>query len=180
MSIKLKKGHAALFAMILALGAAVFINWYYTSPQKAEKAENVTVTQREKANIGDAEYVGATAVSQENESFAKYTVERQAAHDKAKETLQQIISSEDSSQAAAQQAAESLEALTTAIKRESDLETLINAKTGCENIVIIDGGDVRVITAKGTLTDSVTMQIKELILSQGDFSPEKITIFEMK
>lgn len=180
MSIKIKKGHAALFAMILALGAAVFINWYYTSPKAETKISEVTSSSQQKANLGDAEYVGATAVSQQEESFAKYTVERQTAHDKAKETLQQVISSENSSQTAIDDASKALEELSTAIKRESDLETLISAKTGSENIVIIDGGNIKVITAKGTLTDSVTMQIKELILSQGDFSPEKISILELK
>lgn len=180
MSIKLKKGHAALLAMILALGAAVFINWYYTSPKAETKISETKHSTQEKANLGDAELVGATAVSQQDETFAKYTVERQNAHDKAKETLQQVIDNEKSSPAAVAEATESLKQLSTAIKRESDLETLINAKTGSENIVIIDGGDIKVITAKGTLTDSVTMQIKELILSQGDFSPEKISIFELK
>lgn len=179
MSIKIKKGHAALLAMILALGAAVFINWYYTSP-KAETKISETTSVQQKANLGDAEYVGATAVSQQDESFAKYTVERQTAHDKAKETLQQVISDKNSSQTAVENASKALEELSAAIKRESDLETLISAKTGNENIVIIDGGDIKVITEKGALNDTVTMQIKELILSEGDFLPEKISIFELK
>lgn len=180
MSIKIKKGYAALFTMVLALGAAVFINWYYTSPKADTKISEATTASHEKANLGDAEYVGATAVSQQNETFAKYSVERQAAHDKAKETLQQVINSKEASQAAIEDATESLEELSNTIKRESDLETLINAKTGSENIVIIDGGDIKVITAKDTLSDTVTMQIKELILSQGDFKPEKISILELK
>ncbi len=180
MSIKIKKGHAALLAMVLALGAAVFINWYYTSPKAETKVNQVDTTSRQSANLGDAELVGATAVSQQDESFAKYTVERQAAHDKAKETLQQVIKDSNASQTAVANASKSLEELSESIKRENDLETLINAKTGSENIVIIDGRDVKVITAKGTLTDNVTMQIKELILSLGDFTPEKISIFELK
>lgn len=180
MSIKIKKGYAALFTMILALGAAVFINWYYTSPKAQSQISDASTTIQEKANLGDAEYVGATTASQESESFAKYSVERQSAHDKAKETLQQVIENKNASQAAIDEATKALEELSTTIKRESDLETLIEAKTGSENIVIIDSGEIKVITAKDTLTDTVTMQIKELILSQGDFSPEKITIFELK
>ena len=180
MSIKIKKGYAALFAMVLALGAAVFINWYYTSPKAETKVQPTSAAGQSEGNLGDAALVGATAADESGESFAKYTVERQAAHDKARETLQQVISSADSTSAAVDEATRALEALSTAIKRESDLETLISAKTGSENIVIIDGGDVKVITAKDSLNDTVTMQIKELILSQGDFSPEKISIIEMK
>lgn len=180
MSIKIKKGYAALFTMVLALGAAVFINWYYTSPKSDSQISDVTSSVQEKANLGDAEYVGATAVSQQNESFAKYSVERQTAHDKAKEVLQQVIDNKESSQAAVDDAVKSLEELSNNIKRESDLETLIEAKTGSENIVIIDSGEIKVITAPGTLSDNVTMQIKELILGDGTFSPEKISIFELK
>lgn len=180
MSIKIKKGQAALFAMILALGAAVFINWYYTAPKTEKKSEPVTSAAQQKDNLGDAAYVGATAVSGQAESFAKYDVERQSAHDKAKETLQQVIDNSNSSAAAVDEAVKGLEALSTAIKRESDLETLISAKTGNDNIVIIDGDDIKVITAKGTLSDTVTMQIKDLILNQGDFLPEKISIMELK
>lgn len=180
MSIKIKKGQAALFAMILALGAAVFINWYYTSPKAEKKIQSTSSVSQSDGNLGDAALVGATAADESEESFAKYTVERQAAHDKARETLQQVISSVDSSPTAVDEASKALEKLSSAIKRECDLETLISAKTGSESIVIIDGGDVKVITAKGSLNDTVTMQIKELILSQGDFSPEKISIFELK
>lgn len=180
MSIKIRKGQAALLAMILALGAAVFINWYYTSPKAETKISETSTSAQKKANLGDAEYVGATAVSQQDEAFAEYTVERQTAHDKARETLQQVISDSSSSPAAVEEASKALEELSTAIKRESDLETLISAKTGSDSIVIIDGGDIKVITAKGALNDTVTMQIKELILSEGDFLPEKISIFEVK
>ena len=45
--------------------------------------------------------------------------------------------------------------------------------------MIIDSGSVKVVVEQGKLTDNVTMQIKELVLNQGKFSPENITIFEL-
>ena len=46
--------------------------------------------------------------------------------------------------------------------------------------MIIDGSNVKAVVEKGTLNDTVTMQIKELILNGGEFLPENITIFELK
>lgn len=181
MSVKIKKKHTALAAMILALGAAVFINWYYTKPQAKTTVDNVTTTASEKAdNLGDAQYVAATATKESDEEFAEFELERQNAHDKAAEALNDIIKDSSSSETAVSQATASLEKLSNTIKRESDLETLISAKTGSDCVVIIDGSNVKAVVEKGTLNDTVTMQIKELILNGGEFLPENITIFELK
>ena len=106
-------------------------------------------------------------------------MERKSAHDSAEESLNKVIKDQSSSQAAVAKASEALEELSRDIKREADLETLIKAKTGGECIVIIDSGSVKVVVEQGKLTDNVTMQIKELVLNQGKFSPENITIFEL-
>lgn len=181
MSIKFRKGQAAVFAMVLALGAAVFINWYYTSPQKAPSQETVTTASSEKKqNLGDAQYVSATAADEAVETFAQFSVERENAHAKAQESLEKIIKDPSSSEEAVKDAAKSLEELSSSIKRENDLETLINAKIGGKCIVIISDNTIKVVTQPGSLSDTITMQIKELILNQGGFSPENISIFEMK
>lgn len=177
MSVKIRKKQVALAAMVMALGAAIFINWYYTEPQQVETGEeNPTSVTHQDENLGDAQLVGATA--NENE-FAQFEIERKAAHDEAAETLNDIIKDSSSSSQAVEKASEDLALLSEAIKRESDLETLIKAKTGGDCVVIIDGDDVKVVTEKNVLTDAVTMQIKDLILNQGKFTPENIYIFEI-
>ncbi len=181
MSIKLKKGQLAAAAMALALSAAVFINWYYTSPQKAQQEEPVTTSAAEKKqNLGDAQYVSATAADEAVETFAQFSVERENAHAKAQESLEKVIKDPSSDEEAVKDAAKSLEELSASIKRENDLETLIDAKIGGKCIVIISDNAIKVVTQPGTLTDTAAMQIKELILNQGGFSPENINIFEMK
>lgn len=180
MSIKIKKKQVALSAMLLALGAAVFINWYYTKPQVKSASDEITTgASQQNENLGDAEYVAATAAQKSKDDFAKFSVERKSAHDSAEESLNKVIKDQSSSQAAIAKASEALEELSRDIKREADLETLIKAKTGGECIVIIDSGSVKVVVEQGKLTDNVTMQIKELVLNQGKFSPENITIFEL-
>ncbi|MBQ7596212.1 MAG: SpoIIIAH-like family protein [Clostridia bacterium] len=180
MSIKLKKGKIAVVAMVLALGSAVFINWYYTSPQKAPEQEAATsVSSQERQNLGDAQYVSATTAKDAVETFAQFSVERENAHAKAQESLEKIIKDPSSDKEAVKDATKSLEDLSQSIKRENDLETLINAKTGGKCIVIISDNTIKVVTQPGSLSDTVTMQIKELIMNQGGFQPENINIFEM-
>ncbi len=177
MSVKLKKKQISMVAMVLALGAAIFINWYYTKPQVNQSSEVSSSTSASQENLGDAQYVGATASSEDE--FSTFRLERQTSHDKAKETLNDIIKDEASNETAVNEASKALEELSNSIKRESDLETLIKAKTGSKCVVIIDDDTVKVVVEKGVLTDAITMQIKDLILNQGDFSPENITIFEL-
>lgn len=45
--------------------------------------------------------------------------------------------------------------------------------------MIINNGTVEVIVAKGTLNDTVILQIKEIVLKQTGFSAENITIVEL-
>ncbi len=177
MSVKIRKKQVALAAMVMALGAAIFINWYYTKPQAQPTGDETTTSvSQQSENLGDAQYVAATA---NDDEFATFRLERQTAHDKAEETLNKVIKDPSSSQAAVSEATDALKQLSDSIKRESDLETLIKAKTGSACVVIIDSGEVKVVVENGTLTDGITMQIKDLVLNQGKFNPENITIFEL-
>ena len=176
MSVKIRKKQVTLAAMVMALAAAIFINWYYTKPQVQTTGEEVsTSVSQENQNLGDAQYVAATA----DDEFATFRIERKTAHDQSEETLNKVIKDPSSSDAAVAQASEALAKLSDAIKRENDLETLIKAKIGSACVVIIDADSVKIVVEKGVLTDAVTMQIKDLVLNQGNFSPENITIFEL-
>lgn len=177
MSVKIRKKQIALTAMVMALGAAIFINWYYTKPQIQSTGEDVsTSVSQDNQNLGDARYVAAPA---NDDEFAAFRLERKTAHDKAEETLNKVIKDPSSSESAVAEASQALVRLSDSIKRETDLETLIKSKTGGSCVVIIDSGDIKVVVEKGLLTDAVTMQIKDMVLNHGNFSPENITIFEI-
>ena len=177
MSVKIRKKQVTLAAMVMALGAAIFINWYYTKPQVQPTGDETTTTASQQSeNLGDAQLVAAEV---KDDEFASFRLERKKAHDEAEETLNAVIKDPSASKAAVDEATNALTQLSDSIKRESDLETLIKAKTGSSCVVIIDSGEVRVVVQKGVLTDGVTMQIKDLVLNQGKFTPENITIFEL-
>ena len=174
-------------ALVLALGSAVFINWYYNRPsvKSANTRPSVEEVENTGGNLGDAKLVNSSGVSESAASgksgdyFASAKLRRSSAHDEAAEILNKVIKDSSSDPAAVKEAADALKALSNVVKLEGDIESLIKAKTGSECVVIINNGTVEVIVAKGTLNDTVILQIKEIVLKQTGFSAENITIVEL-
>lgn len=174
-------------ALVLALGSAVFINWYYNRPsvKNANTRPSVEEVENTGGNLGDAKLVNSSGVSESAASgksgdyFASAKLRKSSAHDEAAEILNKVIKDSSSDSAAVKEATDALKALSNAVKLEGDIESLIKAKTGSECVVIINNGTVEVIVAKGTLNDTVILQIKEIVLKQTGFSAENITIVEL-
>lgn len=175
----IKKKQLVSIALVLTLGTAVFVNWYFARPGvKSVIDTSKTTVNRQVENLGDAQYVSATTAS--SETMAGFKVKREAAHDEAKETLNSVIKDAKSDSEAAEEAGEALAELSKAIKNEADLENLITAKISSDCVVIIDGDVCQVIVGKGVLTDNISLQIKDLVIKQADIPSKNITIVELK
>ena len=83
-------------------------------------------------------YDDASAQAQASEYFAGAKLRRQTAHDEAAKAYGDIIKNSSSSSEAVKAAESALKELTDALTKESDIENLIAAKVGCENLVIIN------------------------------------------
>ena len=174
----LKKRQLVTSALVLALGAAVFVNWYYTKPH----ADVVTAQSGESAtqaaeNLGDAQYVISDR-SEKSDPFAAARLKREKAYSEAKETLQQTITDSAASQAAVAQASDALAQLTKRTTTEADLETLIEAKTGLENLVILGEDSAEVLLPEQAQESALMLQISVLVVQKTGFSADRITIIE--
>lgn len=190
-----KKRQVLMAALVVALGAAVFVNWYYTKQPQATQtnspvSSSQTGTEVQEAetagNLGDAQFVSGTLPSSENaeteepEYFVQAKLDRTVAHDKAKETLQETIDSSTADAESKAAASKALEELSSNIKKETDTENLIKAKISSGCVVVIDDGKAQVIVEKGKLNDTTVLQIKEIVIQQTGFTVENITIIEAK
>lgn len=184
----IRKRQILLSALVLALGAAVFINWYYTRPDKIPSGSDSGISEQEadeNINLGDAKYVISTDVSvedttmTEDEYFSQAKRKRREAHDEAAEVLNDIIKDSSSSPDSVETASQKLEALADAIADESDMENLINAKLGCKCLAIINDDKTEIIVENGALNSSSAVQIKEIAVRFGDVDADKITISEL-
>ena len=74
---------------------------------------------------------------------------------------------------------EQLQALADSIKKQSEIENLISAKTGGKALVTI-GDTVEVILEAGTLNETTATQVKEVVLNKTDVRADQIMIVEAK
>lgn len=188
----IKKRQLLLATLVLALAAAVFVNWYYTRPDaEAAGAPSPSAagpqTKRE-ANLGDARYVVSNGAKLEESSsrakaseyFAEAKTRRKAARDEAEEAYGKIIKDKTSSPEAIAKACESLDKLIKDSALECDVENLITAKAGRENLVILNGENAEIIVENGSLDEVSAVRIKEIVVKHTDRPAENINIIEME
>ncbi len=184
----IKKRQLVLATLVLALSAAVFINWYYTRPEIEQASGTAAVTDVSASptdsldtdgNLGEAHYVNTDTTESKEEYFANIEIRRSKAHDEALETLEKIIKDSNSSKSAVEEASSQLNKLSASIKLESDIEALIAAKLGLDSVVIVNGEKCEVVVENGKLDSTGVLQIKELSTKQTNFPAENITIIEL-
>ncbi len=183
MNVIIKKRQIIMSALVLALGSAVFVNWYFTKPQ-SEAAQSKADETKSYSVLGEAQYVSsaetAAVNSAGNDSLADQRLIRDKAHDDAFDKLNTVIGDVSAAKAAVDSAAEQLSQLTNSIKLEADLEALISAKCGFGCVAVINGESAQIICEKGKLNSTSILQIKETVIQHTGMTAENIIIFEEK
>lgn len=181
---KFQKRHIVLAALVLALGAAVFINWQF-SDSDSSLAKEVS------KELGAATYVNADTSSSDqlaevsrqttaaDEYFAKAVVEREQAYDSAIETAKETLTLADSSEEAKTLAVEQLNKLENELVIQSNIESMMKAKGFSACHCMITGDACSVAVLKSELVDDSPLIIKDIVLSQMDIDFNSITIIEV-
>lgn len=175
--------------LIVALGAAVAVNWYYTNNPELSDNSKIT-TEAVSGNLGDSLYVGGTTAAEpattdygsnsSNDYFAQAKLKRQQSHDEIIDNIEEIIESDDIDSDTKKNITLMLTDFRSDIKAETDTENLISAKVGGECLVIINDGNCQVILEENTLNDLLILQITEIIEKNTEISSENLTIIEIK
>ena len=95
MSATIKRKHLVLTGLVIALGTAMFVNWYYTKPEAKSVSKAADETTTVSANLGDAMYVNGTAAAAESDWLSEAKLKRTSAHDEAKSALEDVINSSE-------------------------------------------------------------------------------------
>ncbi|MCL2494621.1 MAG: SpoIIIAH-like family protein [Oscillospiraceae bacterium] len=179
----LQKRQLVLATLVLALGAAVFVNWYYSNPSVAADAQTmapVQVTASEDEHLGDSLYVHNPYGASAGEYFAGAKLRRGVAHDEAKEVLGAVFNDTRADTKAVADAGKALQTLANAIKLEADCEALITAKTGVDCIVTIGERSVEAVLGGPPIDGATAMQVKEILLQKTGFDILQVSIVELK
>lgn len=190
----LKSKQVLTATLVIALGAALAVNWYYRS--NSELADNTgTTIEQVSGNLGDSLYVGGTtaapdtSVSEEStdesqsdaqDYFAQAKLKRTQYHDKTVDDINTLAESENLDSETKNRLAVMITDYRADLKSETDCENLISAKTAKECLVVINEGNCQVILEKNTLNDMLILQITEIIEKNTEISSENLTIIELK
>lgn len=191
MSMVIKSKQIISATLVIALGAAVAVNWYYRNSPALSQETSTTIGDVS-GNLGDSMYVGATTASnqttqvddvvdnEEKDYFSEAKLKRKQSHDEIIDKAENIINAGKIDSDTKTTLTKLLSDFQSTIKTETDTENLITAKIAGECLVVINDGACQVILQKNTLNEHVILQITEIIEKNTGISAEKLTIIELK
>lgn len=188
MSMFVKKKQILAATLVVALAAAVAVNWYYSKP-KTENAKTSAVTQDDEKtqNLGDSLLVGASNVSEESkpqesnaEYFASARLEQKNIKEEIEEKIEDTLESEKLDDAEKEKLNLLLQDFQNTLKAQTDCEELVKAKLGGDCVVVLNGEKAQVIIENGKSCESAILQITEIITNNTKVLPENLTIIEAK
>ncbi len=183
----MKKKQLLMATLVIALGAAVAVNWYYT--ENPINTTEPTVYSEISGNLGDSVSVDAEAESEDAQVqsvmangsfFATERLKRDEAYDEIIDNIEELAGKENITGEQGDKITQLLDRYARNMKVQSDTESLITAKTGSDCIVVINGEACQVIMEKNSLNDTIILQITEIIEKNTNISAKNLTIIEAK
>ena len=175
---KFQKKYVIAAALILALGAAVYVNWQFTSSPGTSVKE-----------LGAASYVNATAaatkdeakqtaaVSQEQQSFfAAERTKRQSTQDKVLDEAKEIFNLDSAEESEISEAQKNVEKLLKSFTIQDSIESIIKAKGFSDCLCTISDEGVSIIVPDSELNDTSVLVIDDAVVSHYDVSYDNISV----
>jgi len=140
--------------------------------QDIEEEENIELNSDEE-DIGEAVFasVDSTPVS-----LINIKLNREQTRSKSKEYYLEIINGDNMDDVAVQSATDAYMKLTEDMEKESEAETLLNAKGFIDAIVSIGEDTVDVVIGKSEITDVEKAQIEDIVVRKTGCSVDEIII----
>ena len=164
------KKPAVAAAVLLLVCAAVYMNWRYTDD--IQKNAGKTLGQTTLVSSQDGEKgTEPTAAPAEDDYFATARLSRKQARDNAISMLKEAERDEN---------AQTLQVLAAYTVAESQIESLVTAKGYADCVVFMGAESVSVVVAppEGGLTATDAARIKDIVISETDYTAQQIKIME--
>lgn len=184
---KIGKRHVILAGLVLALGAAVYLNWQFAPTENfvlPTKSSSVSDSE-----LGKAEFVSAnvsedaqqTIANTSNDLLAESRLNRQTARDTVLDELEKQLEAVSTDATLKAQALESRTNHVNNIQLENTVETLIKAKGFTDCMVFINDDKVTVLLLESDdLTSEKISIVTEIITGQTGADISNITITPVK
>ncbi|HHZ05692.1 MAG TPA: SpoIIIAH-like family protein [Clostridiales bacterium] len=195
---KLGKRQLIMAGLVIALGAAVYLNWQFsdntklltptstmTSAKELGKAEFVNSSSDPTVAAGDdtqdtagknSPEVSTSPTVNAEEYFAQAKTDRQQAQDEITDLAKEVLESAQSDDAAKAQAIANAAVLAQNIEKQSNIENLIKAKGFADCLVFIQNEDCSVVVNDSDLSEDDILIIKDIVKGQSGVVFDKIKI----
>ena len=175
------KRNIVIAAVLVFVGAAVYLNWSYNSRWGAADAAMSSAEDAAMAAAED-EYLAASAAGGTSIYFEQARLTRQSARDDALQLLEMACSDADVSQEVIDESMRQINAMAAWNLQENMLENELIAKDfqDCVAFVSDDGVTVAVPAPLDGLTDVQVAQITEAVLANTDHDAMALNIIEVK
>ena len=177
--VRLAVTEAVAAAVLLLVCAAVYMNWRYTDD--IQKNAGKTLGQTTLVSSQDGEKgTEPTAAPTEDDYFATARLSRKQARDNAISMLKEAESDENAQQSVLNEASQTLQVLAAYTVAESQIESLVTAKGYADCVVFMGAESVSVVVAppEGGLTATDAARIKDIVISETDYTAQQIKIME--
>lgn len=196
------KRQIVLAALVLALGAAVYLNWQFSGSNLSATDATASGTTASGKELGEAQFVNnpqtgssvASAVTSSgtastssvantplNQQFTEAQLNRQKARDAAVELLKEVLTDGSKSDAAKTEAVKQAAMIAQTTQQENNIESLIKAKGFKNCVAYIQNSQCSVIVqAPNGLLPSDAIAIKDIVSGQSGISFDNIKIQEAK
>ena len=173
---KFQKKHIISAALILALGAAVYVNWQFGAQGAQKSSKELGAASYVNATVGSTcdEAVKTSALSEEQRNFfaSERTKRQDKIIDKAKDVLDLDSSTEEEKSEAQKSAAQIIKYFSL----QESIESIIKAKGFSECLCYISDMGVTVIVPQKELNDTAALLIDDAVTSHYKVSYDKISI----
>lgn len=171
------KRPAVVLAVMVLVGASVYLNWRY--------AGNVAQTDKilGQATLVNENGQGVTVSEDDVEGsdyFATARLSRKQSRDSAISMLQEAEQDENASEEVCNEASETLQVLAGYTVAETQIENLVTAKGYADCVVFMGSESCSVVVAAGAegLTATDVAKIKDIVVNETNYSAGQIKIME--
>ena len=182
----LGKKQILLAVLVVALGTAVYLNYYFSLQEQPVASTGTGNSSDPLKNLGDSQYVNSPTDVQEvaetnpDDYFVKARANRTAAREEALDIIKDAIGDVKNSEQLQRESLEKAAKIAAAVEQESKIESLIKAKGFADCVVYIENEKCNTVVRCDGMTPAAALQITDIITSQSNIVAQNVNIVTVK
>ena len=183
------KKQVLLAVLVVALGVAVYLNYYFSAQNPPVADANASTSSSK--NLGDAQYVNngstttpptggessaAATTGDPNDYFVQARLNRENARQEALDIIRDLMNDVKASEQTQQDALAKAAAIAAAVEQESKIESLVKAKGFSDCVAYIEEDACNIVVRSADLKAAQALQITEIVTARSNIVAQNVKI----